>query len=120
LLSRIQPEDCPDVLVLDLPQHEAARVYKQIASMEAASPGGLPTVIIVVDLLDSAGHQQSTRVTDALLVRPVTSSSLFNAINSAIWRRGEDDDRALGERCPSLPSLQARCLASGSAHWRQA
>jgi len=95
VLSNIQPEDCPDVLVLDLPQNDAAQVCEQLASRETASSRGLPPVIVVVDLVDCAGHQQSMRAVDVRLVRPVTSSALFNAINSAIWRRGEDDDRAL-------------------------
>jgi CheY-like chemotaxis protein/HPt (histidine-containing phosphotransfer) domain-containing protein len=37
----------------------------------------------------------SIRATDAVLVRPVTSSALFNAINAAVWRRYDGRERLL-------------------------
>src|SRR5258708_31828729 len=63
--------------------------------MECAH-GDLPPVIVVADTAQSYMVQvASMRATDALLVRPVTSSSLFNAINAAVWRRYDGRERLL-------------------------
>src|SRR5258708_21420054 len=63
--------------------------------MECAH-GDLPPVIVVADTAQSyMTHAVSIRATDAVLVPPVTSSALFNAINAAVWRRYDGRERLL-------------------------
>ncbi|HEY3653569.1 MAG TPA: response regulator [Steroidobacteraceae bacterium] len=98
LMSSGQPNTLPDVLILDLERHQHdTGAHQLIARLEReCTYGTLPPVIVVADTAQSYMVQvASMRATDALLVRPVTSSSLFNAINAAVWRRYDGRERLL-------------------------
>jgi PAS domain S-box-containing protein len=78
----------PDVLVVDAnlldpePSQMLARLEQNCA------PAELPPLVIVLN--DSQSYMEREpfmRDEDALLVRPVTCSELFNAVNSVIWKR---------------------------------
>jgi PAS domain S-box-containing protein len=98
LVSSSQQETWPDVLILELEPHQhEASAQQLIARLEReCAHGDLPPVIVVADTAQSyILHAASMRATDALLVRPVTSSALFNAINAAVWRRYDGRERLL-------------------------
>jgi signal transduction histidine kinase/DNA-binding response OmpR family regulator/HPt (histidine-containing phosphotransfer) domain-containing protein len=84
----------PDALILDLHRQDLG-AHRIIARLERQwSRGELPSVIIVADSEKSyLEHKQLIRGSDVLLVRPVTSSALFNAINMAISRQPDCADR---------------------------
>jgi len=94
VMSNTSPGAWPDVLILDLhllPKDEAELISRL---RKECTQADLPPVIVVADLVESyAQHQPSMRTTDTVLMRPVTSSVLFNAINSAVWRRHDSHDR---------------------------
>jgi PAS domain S-box-containing protein len=94
VMSSTQPDAWPDVIILDLhlpATDEAALIARLRLECTQAE---LPPVIVVDGLVESyLQHQPSMRTTDTVLVRPVSSSALFNAINSAVWRRHESHDR---------------------------
>jgi PAS domain S-box-containing protein len=78
----------PDLLVLNVhllhpePSQMLARLEQNCA------PAELPPLVIVLD--DSQSYMECEsfmREGDALLLRPVSSSMLFNAVNSVIWKR---------------------------------
>ena len=90
VMSQIQPDTPVDVLLVDLHENTLdTDGYRLIKSLiEKSAIDDLPPLIIVADdakcYLD---YTASLRATDTVLVRPVTSSALFNAVNTAIWRR---------------------------------
>jgi PAS domain S-box-containing protein len=58
--------------------------------------GDMPPVIVVADHPEEEGERRlHLRPDDALLVRPLTSSALFNAINTVLWKRRDGRDRPL-------------------------
>jgi PAS domain S-box-containing protein len=98
LVRNGQPETWPDVLILELELHqEDTSAHQLIERLETeCADGDLPPVIVVTDGAQSyIAQAASMRSADALLVRPVTSSALFNAINAAVWRRYDGRERLL-------------------------
>jgi two-component system, sensor histidine kinase and response regulator len=98
LVSNKQPDTWPDVLILELELHQDdTSVHQLIERLESeCAHGDLPPVIVVTDGAQSyLAHAPAMRSADALLVRPVTSSALFNAINAAVWRRYDGRERLL-------------------------
>ena len=90
VVSHIQRDTSADVLLVDLhEQNVDAGGYRLITRLiEESARDDLPPVIVVAD--DARSHLDYTaslRATDTVLLRPVTSSALFNAVNTAIWRR---------------------------------
>src|SRR6202035_5043214 len=72
--------------------------------------GELPPVIIVADLAQSyTDHQQLMRSTDIMLVRPITSSALFNAVNAAVSKQPDSLERVL--QSTRFDELRAQWLA---------
>jgi PAS domain S-box-containing protein len=99
LLSALRataPADWPDVIVLDL-QDAEAELPPLIARLERVRPESeLPTMIVVTNpALSSDQPQPILANADAVLLRPVSSSALFNAINSAVWRHNNGRERLL-------------------------
>ena len=84
----------PDALIMDL-HDRAADVHELIARIEGGcNYGEMPAVIVVAESEQSyVSHKRHMRPADVLLVRPVTSSALFNAINMAMSRRPEINER---------------------------
>ena len=84
----------PDALILDLHLRDTD-AHELVARLEKAwIHGDLPSVIVVAESAQSyMEHKQLMRATDVLLVRPVSSSALFNAINLAVSRQPDSCDR---------------------------
>src|SRR5260221_2007372 len=98
LVSNGQPNTLPDILIVELERYQHDRSADQlIAQLERkCAHGDLPPVIVVADTAQVyLAHVASMRAGDALLVRPVNSSALFNAINAAVWRRYDCRERLL-------------------------
>ncbi len=84
----------PDALILDLHLRDTD-AHEWVARLAKAwIHGDLPSVIVVAESsLSYMEHKQLMRATDVLLVRPVSSSALFNAINLAVSRQPDSCDR---------------------------
>jgi PAS domain S-box-containing protein len=98
VMSDTQPDSAADVMLVDLhDQNMDAAGYRLVARLIDECPGAaLPPVIIVADDAKSHPlHPAFLRATDAVLIRPVTSSALFNAVNTAVWRRYDGHQRSL-------------------------
>jgi PAS domain S-box-containing protein len=100
----------PDVMLIDghLPDIDAlqlmARFRKEFPNLE------LPPVVVVVDQVETYLPSRSLQGTvAAVLARPVTSSTLFNAVNSALAMRAGDRDSV----------LQATHFDQSGARWLQ-
>jgi PAS domain S-box-containing protein len=96
-LLRSAPLDArPDVLIvdLDLTGRDAHQLITRLG--KEIDRGELPPILLVTDRPQSYGEfAKFLRASDVVLVRPVTSSALFNAVNSAVWRRFDDEERIL-------------------------
>jgi CheY-like chemotaxis protein/HPt (histidine-containing phosphotransfer) domain-containing protein len=108
-LRNTESSEWPDVLMLELRSRDADP-FAAISELEKVfADGELPPVIVVAELTPSdLAHQQSIRSTVSLLVRPLTSSALFNAINSVVWKRKDAHDRLL--QSTDLNERQAQWL----------
>jgi PAS domain S-box-containing protein len=75
----------PDVLILDMYLHDMD-ARQLIARMEKeCGPDELPPIIVVADSAQTYVEQeQLARASDVLLMRPLTSSALFNAVNTTV------------------------------------
>jgi PAS domain S-box-containing protein len=100
----------PDVMLIDghLPDIDAlqlmARFREEFPNLE------LPPVVVVVDQVETYLPSRSLQGTvAAVLARPVTSSTLFNAVNSALAMRAGDRDSV----------LQATHFDQSGARWLQ-
>jgi PAS domain S-box-containing protein len=96
VMSNTQPDKWPDVLIVERQLHDMdapqliARLKKQ------HSHDTLPPVIVVGDFEQSYGDVgQLMRRTDVLLIRPLTSSALFNAVDAATAKRPDNVERLL-------------------------
>src|ERR1700680_633619 len=94
VMTNTQPIAWPDVLMLNLHLLDT-QARELIARLEKeCTQGELPPVIVVADVAQPRmEHEQLMRTTDVLLVRRITSSSLFNAVNSAVSRRHDGHER---------------------------
>jgi PAS domain S-box-containing protein len=110
VMNNTGPETWPDVLILDLRvfAEDGAEMIARI--QKGSTHGELPPFIVVADRVESyLQHQPSMRNKDVFLVRPVNSSALFNAINSAVWGQRDSHERIL--QSTNFDELQAHWLA---------
>jgi len=109
-MTNIQPNAWPDVLIMELHLHDMD-AHQLIARLEKeCAHGDLPPVIIVADLAQSyMDHSQLMRTTDVMLVRPLTSSALFNAVNTAVSKHPDCLERVL--QSTKFDELRAQWLA---------
>jgi PAS domain S-box-containing protein len=109
-LGAAQPHTWPDVLILEL-HLDDMDAHQLIARLEKeCAHGELPPVIVVADLVQSyMEHELLMRTTDVLLVRPLTSSALFNAVNAAVSKRPDSLERVL--QSTNFDELHAQWLA---------
>jgi PAS domain S-box-containing protein len=109
-MSATQPGTWPDVLILDLHLRDM-NAHQLIACLEKHCPNGeLPPAIVVGDLAQSyMTHDQLMRSTDVLLMRPLSSSALFNAVNAIVSKQPDSLDRVL--QCTNFDELHAQWLA---------
>jgi CheY-like chemotaxis protein/HPt (histidine-containing phosphotransfer) domain-containing protein len=69
-----------------------------------------PPIIVVAEFSQPDTARESfMRDSDILLMRPVTSSALFNAINTAVWKRRDGGERVL--RSTKFDEQHAQWLA---------
>ena len=109
-MSNCQPSAWPDVLILE--QHLSDMDARQLTSrLEKECTGSeLPPVIVVADPTQSLiAPEQLKRTRDVLLVRPLTSSALFNAVNTAVSKRPDSLDRVL--QSTNFDELNAQWLS---------
>ena len=88
LLGVTEAKGWPDVLVLQmhLPDTDAGPLLKRLE--EAFGYEALLPAILIADLAQSLTEQEAPlRATDTLLIRPLSGSALFNAINSSVSKR---------------------------------
>jgi PAS domain S-box-containing protein len=109
-LGTTQPHTWPDVLILEL-HLDDMDAHQLIARLEKeCAHGELPPVIVVADLVQSyMEHERLMRATDVLLVRPLTSSALFNAVNAVVSKRPDSLERVL--QSTNFDELHAQWLA---------
>lgn len=110
VLNNVQPSAQADALILDLHQHDM-HAHDWIARLERNRPAGeLPSVIVVAESEQSySEHKQRMRALDVLLIRPLTSSALFNAINLAVSRRPNNSEGIF--ECTNFDELNAQWLS---------
>jgi PAS domain S-box-containing protein len=109
-MSNTQPNAWPDVLILELHLHDMD-AHQLIARLEKeCAHGQLPPIIVVADLAQSyMDHEQLMRSTDIMLVRPLSSSALFNAVNAAVSKQPDSLERVL--QSTKFDELRAQWLA---------
>jgi PAS domain S-box-containing protein len=109
-MSNCQPNAWPDVLITELHLHDMD-AHQLIARLEKeCAHGKLPPVIVVADLTQSyVDHEQLMRSSDVMLVRPLSSSALFNAVNAAVSRQPDSLERVL--QSTNFDELRAQWLA---------
>jgi len=100
----------PHVLILELRLPDT-NAHQMIARLESeCEHGALPPLIIVADFAQSQMNpEQLMRKGDVLLVRPVTSSALFNAVNAAVVGRPDALERVL--QSTSFDELRTQWLS---------
>jgi PAS domain S-box-containing protein len=110
VMSKTELDEWPDVLIVDRRLHDMdaqqliARLEKEYAH------GKLPPVVVVGDLEESYKQQgQLMRSADVLLVRPVTSSALFNAVDAAVSKGPDNVERLL--QSTNFDNLHAQWLS---------
>jgi PAS domain S-box-containing protein len=110
VMGHTQPNAWPDVLILELHLHDMD-AHQLIARLEReCAHGELPPAIIVTDLAQSyVDHEQLMRAKDVMLVRPITSSALFNAVNAAVSKQPDSLERVL--QSTNFDELRAQWLA---------
>jgi PAS domain S-box-containing protein len=86
----------PDVLILDLHLHDMD-ARQLIARMEKeCGPGELPPIVVVADSAQTYAEQEELALAaDVLLMRPLTSSALFNAVNMTVSKGLDSLERVL-------------------------
>jgi CheY-like chemotaxis protein/nitrogen-specific signal transduction histidine kinase/HPt (histidine-containing phosphotransfer) domain-containing protein len=93
LMGAEPPHSRPDALILDL-RADNADLRGVVSRLERGTDEELQSLIVVAGSPQSyLAHKENMRPADVLLLRPVTSSALFNAINLAVSRRPESIDR---------------------------
>jgi len=96
VMSKTQAHAWSDVLIVAL-QLQDMDAHQLIARLEKeCAHGALPPVIVVAEMMQSyVEHEQLMRANDVLLVQPLTSSALFNAVNAAVSKEPDSLERVL-------------------------
>jgi PAS domain S-box-containing protein len=110
MMRHTQSHAWSDVLIMSLHLHDMD-AHQLIARLEKeCAHGDLPPVIVVAELMQSyVEHEQLMRPTDVLLVQPLTSSALFNAVNTAVSKEPESLERVL--QSTNFDELSAQWLS---------
>jgi PAS domain S-box-containing protein len=109
LLRNTQRPAWPDVLILEQQLHDMT-AYDLIAALgQEYAKGPLPPVIVVADSALSV-NQPSPPTGNAytLLLRPLTSSTMFNTVNAAVSKQPDSIDRVL--QSTSFDEISAQWL----------
>jgi CheY-like chemotaxis protein len=106
-INRVPADARPDAVVIALHPQDGG-IRRMIDRLEKeCTQAELPPLILVADLAD-APQAPMMRVQDVLLPRPVTASTLFNAVNSIELRRETGADRVF--LSPNFDDSNARWL----------
>jgi PAS domain S-box-containing protein len=110
VMSKAQSHAWSDVLIVPL-QMKDMDAHQLIARLEKECVHGeLPPVIVVAERMQSyVEHEHLMRINDVLLVQPVTSSVLFNAVNAAVSKLPDSLERVL--QSTNFDELSAQWLA---------
>jgi PAS domain S-box-containing protein len=109
-INRAPADERPDV-VLIAAHPQDGDIRQLIDRLEKkCTPGELPPVILIANFLARAPQEPRMRLQDIVLPRPVTASTLFNAVNTIEFRRKGGTDRAF--LSPNLDDTNARWLAN--------
>jgi PAS domain S-box-containing protein len=95
-LNATQPNAWPHVLIvqLQLSDMDAHQLIKRL--QKQCTHSDVPPIIVVTDSPQSyLTHKPLMRATDALLVLPLTSSAMFNAVSSAVSDRPDGREHML-------------------------
>jgi PAS domain S-box-containing protein len=105
-----QPSAWPDVLIVELHLHDMD-AHQLLARLEAeCTRSKLPPAIIVADPAQSyTDHEHLMRAADTMLIRPLTSSALFNAVNTVVSKQPGSVERVL--ESTNFDELHAQWLA---------
>lgn len=95
-LDNTQPGAWPDVIVLNL-QPDDSDLRKVLERLEQqCEHAEMPPVILVAeDAKSYVRYQKTKRAADVVLLRPLKSSALFNAVNTVASKRPESHERVL-------------------------
>jgi PAS domain S-box-containing protein len=110
IMNNSRPDAWPDVLIVDQDM-SCMDTRRVLARLDAEYiPSELPPVIVVSDVsLSDVGRERITRKSDIVLMRPLTSSALFNAVNAAVSKRPDGLARLL--QSTKFDDLHAQWLA---------
>ena len=93
VLRNTPPNVLPDVLIFEAHPKETDTPHLIAGLAQQCGDIELPPMIVVADMAQaSTANNQAMRATDTLLPRPVSSSVLFNAINTIVWKRDGGQD----------------------------
>jgi CheY-like chemotaxis protein/HPt (histidine-containing phosphotransfer) domain-containing protein len=99
----------PDVLILETHLHDMDARQLLARIKKECGLGELPPIVVVGDSAQSYVEQEQLAVeADLLLMRPLTSSALFNAVNSTVSKRSDSLELVL--QSTSFDELRARWL----------
>jgi CheY-like chemotaxis protein/HPt (histidine-containing phosphotransfer) domain-containing protein len=108
-INRAPADERPDVVMIAVHPQDGD-IHQMIDLLEKkCAPGELPPVILIANFLSPAPQEPRMRLQDILLPRPVTASTLFNAVNTIEFRRKGGADRAFLPA--NLDDTNARWLA---------
>ena len=109
LMTSTQSKAWPDVLIFEQ-QLQDMTAYQLISRLEQeCTQGQLPPVIIIADRTQFMNeHEPLMRSSDVLLMRPLTSSTMFNTVNAAVSKQPDSLDRVL--QSTSFDELSAQWL----------
>jgi PAS domain S-box-containing protein len=108
IMSSASPNAAPDVLIIG-PHLEDMDSHQLIARLEKeCTHCNLPPIIAVADL-SHLDYAQLTQTADVLLTRPLTSSALFNAVNTTVSKFPDSLERVL--LSTNIDELRALWLA---------
>jgi CheY-like chemotaxis protein len=95
-LNNAEPRASPDVIVLNLSPGGVDTRQLHARLEQNGGHGAMPPAILVADNKQSyARHRKAKRAMDVVLLRPLTSSALFNAVNAITANRPESHERVL-------------------------
>jgi two-component system, sensor histidine kinase and response regulator len=96
LIGDNPPDTWPDALIIDERVLDSGARQMVLDLMGRYSPNECPPIIVVTEFLEPlVSCEHFVRQSDLVLVRPATSSALFNAVNSAVWQRRDGRERVM-------------------------
>jgi two-component system, sensor histidine kinase and response regulator len=96
LIGDNPPDTWPDALIIDERVLDSGTRQMMLDLMRRCSPNECPPIIVMTEFFKPlVSCEHFVRPSDLVLVRPTTSSALFNAVNSAVWQRRDGPERVM-------------------------